>query len=167
MINYAWTCSCCGEQHDTLPFDWRMAAPDDYNAVPEAEREARTLISRNFCTVDGQAFVRGVIEIPVTNFDGTLRFSVWLSVSDASERTILQVWDEPECGRHGPFFGWLRSRLAPYPDTLNLKASLRLRDDIAPAIDLEPTDHPLAVEQRRGISVARVAEIAGKLMSHR
>jgi hypothetical protein len=33
-----------------------------------------------------------------------------------------------------------------------------------PAIELEPTDHPLAIEQREGISIARVEEIAAQLM---
>ncbi len=166
MITYAWTCSCCGERYDTLPLDWSMAAPVDYNAVPEDEREARTLLSRNFCTVDDQAFVRGVIEIPVIGLDDTLRFGVWVSVADSSEKTILRVWDEPDCSRHGPFFGWLRSQLNLYPDTLNLKTNVCLRDDIVPAIELEPTDHPLAIEQRCGISIGRVVEIAEKLMSH-
>jgi hypothetical protein len=36
---------------------------------------------------------------------------------------------------------------------------------MAPYIELEPTEHPLAVEQRRGISPNRVWEIA-ELMQH-
>jgi hypothetical protein len=37
---------------------------------------------------------------------------------------------------------------------------LHLRDDgMRPYIELEPTDHPLAVEQREGISPERVAEL--------
>jgi hypothetical protein len=35
-----------------------------------------------------------------------------------------------------------------------------------PHIELEPTDHPLAVEQRRGITVARVIEIAEAMEAH-
>ena len=47
-----------------------------------------------------------------------------------------------------------------YPDTLNLKTMVYLRNDgVRPSIELEPTDHPLAVEQREGISMTRVAEI--------
>jgi hypothetical protein len=34
-----------------------------------------------------------------------------------------------------------------------------------PCAELEPTDHPLAVEQRTGITVARVREIAA-LIAH-
>ena len=60
----------------------------------------------------------------------------------------------------GPFFGWLNAYLKPYPDTMNLKTQVHLRDNgIRPFIELEPTDHPLAIEQRTGISVTRVAEL--------
>ena len=33
------------------------------------------------------------------------------------------------------------------------------RDGMRPYIELEPTDHPLALEQRNGIPMARVAQI--------
>lgn len=63
-------------------------------------------------------------------------------------------------------FGWLNAWLKPYPDTINLKTRVHFRDDgIRPYIELEPTDHPLAVEQREGVSVDRVAEIYA-LMVH-
>lgn len=59
-----------------------------------------------------------------------------------------------------PFFGWLNTALSPYPDTASLKTQVHLRDGfIRPFIELEPTDHPLAVEQREGITVERVAEL--------
>jgi hypothetical protein len=35
-----------------------------------------------------------------------------------------------------------------------------------PYIELEPTDHPLAVEQRNGITMARVRDIAAALLHH-
>ena len=33
-----------------------------------------------------------------------------------------------------------------------------------PWVELEPTDHPLALEQREGITLARVQEIAEKIL---
>jgi len=47
-----------------------------------------------------------------------------------------------------------------YPSTENLKTRVHLRDNgVRPYIELEATDHPLAVEQRNGIAADRVAEI--------
>jgi hypothetical protein len=33
-----------------------------------------------------------------------------------------------------------------------------------PYVELEPTDHPLAIEQREGVTLARVVEIAEALL---
>ena len=64
----------------------------------------------------------------------------------------------------GPFFGWLASELPPCPDTPHLKTMVHLRDDFQrPPIKLEPTYHPLAVDQREGISMQRLGEILGPL----
>lgn len=61
-----------------------------------------------------------------------------------------------------PYFGWLTTELAPYsPSTTNLKTHVHTRSlGQRPFIELEPTDHPLAVEQRTGITMDRVREIA-------
>jgi hypothetical protein len=43
---------------------------------------------------------------------------------------------------------------------MNFKTRVHLRDNgVRPYIELEPTNHPLAVEQREGIAVERVAAI--------
>jgi hypothetical protein len=48
-----------------------------------------------------------------------------------------------------------------YPETLNLKTNVYTQPvGVRPFIELEPTDHPLAIEQRTGISWERVQEIA-------
>jgi hypothetical protein len=60
----------------------------------------------------------------------------------------------------GPWFGWFSNRLKGYDDTLNLKCQVHPRPGRQrPWIELEPTDHPLAVEQRRGMTLDRLLEI--------
>ncbi|MEV8533220.1 DUF2199 domain-containing protein [Streptomyces sp. NPDC051211] len=50
------------------------------------------------------------------------------------------------------------------PTTLNLKTHVHTRPaGERPYVELEPTDHPLAVEQRTGMTVDRVREIAAAL----
>ncbi|MFF0442053.1 DUF2199 domain-containing protein [Kitasatospora sp. NPDC004614] len=47
------------------------------------------------------------------------------------------------------------------PSTVNLKTNLHTKPiGQRPLIELEPTDHPLTVEQRAGITRDRVREIA-------
>jgi hypothetical protein len=56
---------------------------------------------------------------------------------------------------------------ALYPETLGLKTFVRQRGiGVRPYIELEPTDHPLAVEQREGITKERLGEIAAKVFRH-
>ncbi|MEU7913845.1 DUF2199 domain-containing protein [Microbispora bryophytorum] len=51
------------------------------------------------------------------------------------------------------------------PTTLNLKTNLHTRPvGPRPVVELEPTGHPLAVEQRTGIAHARVRELAELLL---
>ena len=165
MLRYIWTCSCCGKQHDELPLHWSDDAPLHYLDVPEAERATRTELTKSFCVVDGQAYVRGLIEIPVNGHPDRFAWSAWASLSPASAESVTALWDSPDQERAGPFFGWLSSRLPLYPDTLNLKTHVHLRSPpIVPYIELERTDHPLAVEQRTGITVKRVIEIAEALL---
>ena len=50
-------------------------------------------------------------------------------------------------------------------ETMLLKAGVRPRPGgLRPTIELEPTDHPLAVEQREGITAERLIEIVQRLL---
>lgn len=61
-----------------------------------------------------------------------------------------------------PYFGWLSTELGLYsPRTTNLRTNAHTRPiGRRPSIELEHTNHPLAVEQRTGITRDRVREIA-------
>ena len=57
----------------------------------------------------------------------------------------------------GPFFGWLSTSIAFYlPDaTTRLKTKAHFQGNgCRPVVELEPSDHPLAVHQRDGVSLA-------------
>jgi hypothetical protein len=111
-------------------------------------------------------FIRGVIEIPVTGRDEPFGWTVWVSVSGDNFARAVDAWYRPGRESEPPYFGWLSNEISVYPDpTINLKAYLRTRPvGQRPWIELEPTGHPLAVEQRNGIDEARVREIAARAM---
>lgn len=166
MLRYTWTCSCCGRQFDELPLDWTTAAPVPYLDIPEAERAARAELTEDFCTIDGKAFyIRGLVEIPILGHADRLAFGVWASLSAVSARKVAEVWNSPDQAEVGPFFAWLCSTLPLYPNTFGLKTQVHLRaPPTVPYVELEPTDHPLAVAQRDGVTLARVVEIAEALL---
>ncbi len=105
-------------------------------------------------------FLRGVIEIPIVGRDDCFRWGAWASLSEESFRRALDLWTAEVIENEPPKFGWLSNNIDIYPNTLNLATHVHLRPGkLRPAIELEPTDHPLAIEQREGITLARVEEI--------
>ena len=165
-LSKGFRCRCCGEWHDGVPTDFGFEFPASYVIVPEAERERRCEINADLCVIDDEEFyIRGRLEIPVIDGPGPFVWGVWTSLSRTSFLRATELWTTP--GREGekPYFGWLNSAIPLYPDTLNLKTLVHTRPvGERPWVELEPTDHPLAVEQRNGITMARVVEIAEALL---
>ncbi len=160
-----WRCGTCGAWHIGLPLDYGCDRPFAYEQLSQEERE-RAFLSSDICVVEEREwyFLRGVIEIPIVGFQDHFRWGVWVSVSDKSFKICMDHWDDPESESRPPLFGWLQSRLPLYPGTLNLKTNVHLRHELRPGIELGPTEHPLAVEQRNGIPLSRVQEIAARLV---
>ena len=163
---FEFRCNSCGQTHQGMP-SFGAKAPLSYYEIPEPDRAQRCDLGSDDCVIDGKYFfVRGCIEIPVHGQTEPLNWGVWVSLSKESHLAWLSSFDSHTRSHIGPFFEWLNAWLKPYPDTLNLKTKVHLRNKgIRPYIELEPTDHALAMEQRRGISVDRVAEIYA-IMNH-
>ena len=132
-----------------------------FYCIPEEQRDSRCLLDSDTCVVDREHFfVRGCLEIHVHQVTEPFVWGLWVSLSKANFDAFRESFGVQKRSHIGPFFGWLSAKIPLYPSTENLKTMLHLRDDgVRPYIELESTDHPLAVEQREGIGVDRVAEI--------
>lgn len=165
---YGYVCRCCGQYHDELPMSYGSVVPAYYYTIPEDEREDRIDLTDDVCVIDDEYFfIRGRIEIPVLDGEGPFVWDVWVSLSESNFDKTIDYW-EFEGREHElePMFGWLSTSLPCYPNTLNLKTMVYTREvGFKPFIELEPTDHPLAVEQREGIGMKRIQEIAEELCS--
>ena len=129
----------------------------EYVGMPGCELTDET------CVLGGEHFlVRGRIEIPVLDGDGEVfSWGVWVSLSAPNFARAMELWDTPGREAEPPYFGWLSTELPGYtPGTLLLKTNVHTRRvGQRPLVEVEPTEHPLAVEQRTGITLARVREI--------
>lgn len=161
-MDFEFRCQTCDEIHKGMP-SFGAVAPLSYYVVPEAERASRCELGSDDCVIDHKfSFVRGCLEIPVHGADEPL---VWVSLSEQDFNTWLVAFEEQHRSHLGPFFGGLNAGFRPYPETINIKTLVHLRDHgIRPRIELELTDHPLALEQHNGISIDRVAEIYAIMM---
>lgn len=154
----SYLCSVCGETHEGLP-DIGADAPFQYYGVPKHDRSQRVVLTSDTCELDSEHFfIRGVLELPVHDGPEAFGFGVWVSLAKTNYDTYLNNFDSNGIG---PFFGWLCTRIDYYPeDTLFLKTQVHFRGDgLRPVIDLESTEHPLAVDQERGITLAEAWQI--------
>jgi hypothetical protein len=160
---FRFECATCGKMHDEIPiFAWDY--PAQYLTIPEADRARRVALSDSTCVIDDEwFFIRGSIEIPVRGYREPLSYSVWLSVSRDSFGRFAAIPADPPTN-HESYFGWLCTAIPGYPDTQLLKTVVHVRTSLLrPCVQLEASDHPLAIEQREGIDVWRVQQIVERV----
>lgn len=103
---------------------------------------------------------------PIAQIEGvpSLPRGLWVSLSEANYARVGELWTDPRRINEPPYFGWLSTELPYEPTTLNLKTEVHTQSvGTRPVVELEPADHPLAVEQRTGIACARVQYFAERL----
>lgn len=165
-VTTQWKCPHCNEWHSDLPFVYGPLYPDPYLAIPEEEREKRTQWDKDFCIIDDkQFFVRGHLEIPVRDSKETFAWDVWVSLSKQNFDRTINLMETAGREKEPPYIGWLCTNLSIYPDTTNLKTLVHTQPvGRVPIIELEVTEHPLSVEQKKGITLDRVKEIAALIL---
>jgi hypothetical protein len=130
---------------------------------PDGSRtDHRAKLSEDVCMIDGKEFyVRGCLEIPVSDSSEILVLGVWVSVSEDSFRYIHSKWDAEIGEDEPPRFGWLCNWINGYPEPDEIACAVFIRSgNLRPRIVLEPTDYPLAIEQHQGVTLERVKQIA-------
>ncbi|MGI9410474.1 MAG: DUF2199 domain-containing protein [Hyphomicrobiaceae bacterium] len=164
-MSFEFECRTCGQTHRGMP-SFGPDAPASYYTVPEPERSDRCELGSDDCVIDEDAFfVRGCMEIPVHSVSEPFVWLVWCSLSLESFKKWIETYEQEKRSDVGPFFGWLNTQLPFYPDTLNLKTMVYLRDDLLrPSIEVEPTEHPLAIAQRDGMSAQEAKELISRLL---
>ena len=157
---FRFKCTSCNEWHEGMP-TFGAEAPLYFYSVPAEDRDRRCILESDTCVIDQEHFfVRGCLEIAVLGEKDSFAWGVWVSLSKDHFTDFVAYFEAPKRSHIGPFFGWLSAELPLYPSTENLKTRVHLRDEgVRPYIELAPTAHPLAVEQRNGITVEQVAEI--------
>ena len=156
----SFVCSVCNSVHDGLPA-LGMRLPDYWRGLSEKER-ARGGCGSDLCrTSDGHFFVRAVLVLPMIDGpEASFEFGVWCSLSEVNFQRYSGSFDDNDQSKLGSMSSYLSNEIRHFPGSLSLRADLRPQDDRQrPLVELEPTDHPLAVAQHDGIRYQRVLEI--------
>jgi len=154
----SFTCATCGNLHEGFPA-LAFKAPAPWEWATEAEREADWKLQSDFCRFkDVDFYVRAVLVLPIVDSEHTLEFGVWSTLSKANIDRYWDTFEDEDQSKLGPMFGWFSNVVPGYPDTMGLKCQVLPQDHRQrPLIELEPSDHPLAVQQRQGISMDEAA----------
>jgi hypothetical protein len=103
---------------------------------------------------DQHFFVRGLIRVPIVGHAEHFEWGVWVWLSEENFWRTMDTWETPGRQAAPPMFGWLSTELPTFAQpTLNLRTLVHTQPvGFRPHIELEPTEHPLAVEQRAGVT---------------
>lgn len=157
-------CHDCGTELGEAPLAYGADAPWQVAGAAPEEMSRRVRLTSDQCVVDGKDFfVRGRLEIPIRGRSEPFAWTVWTSLSPPNFKRMSDLWNTPGREREPAYFGWLSSELRQFygASTLNLKTMVYTRPvGVRPFVEVEPTEHPLAKEQRDGIAWERVLEIA-------
>jgi len=154
-------CAACGEWHDELPLAFHILEPAAWVQASRLQRFGGVL-GEEQGELGPHRFVRGLIRLPIVDGPQDFEWGVWVSLSSQNYEPMGELWEQPGREREPPYSGWLSNDLSAYPSTtLNLKSFVYTQPvGLRPLIELEPTEHPLALEQHEGITMARAEELA-------
>jgi hypothetical protein len=157
----AFACSVCGKEHDELP---HIGADSPIYWSAAMKDGPRNLLTSDLCIIEEEDFfIRGVIEIPVSDYKDSFGWGVWIS----QKRENFDLYRQrPNDASIGPFTGWLSTQISYYsPSTVNLVTRAVFQGNgQRPRIELAECDHPLYRDYHSGISLAQAWEIVHNYM---
>ena len=151
---YSFTCTCCGKTYNEVPLCFGSEYPDYYFTVPSDERKDRVELFESLCVVDESHFFhRGRITIPILDYHENLTFNVCTAISKENFEIRNDLWNDPTRIDHGPYFGWLKTGVPTYLNTINIKTmAYETEVGYIPNIDVIEENHPLTYDQQNGIT---------------
>lgn len=158
-------CPKCTAWHSELP-DIGYDRPYYATGMTD-EQKSLVFLTSDLCVIaETDFFIRCVLPVPIKGTGETFGWGVWSSLSEQNFLRYQSSYDE-DMSDWDPMFGYLSNQLPDYPDTLLLKLSVQPRArGLRPLLTLEPTDHPLAIDQREGISLEDVLKLVGPFLAH-
>ncbi len=149
-------CEECGYRHKGLP----MAFSVDFRTAQYDAGSARFERDGELVEAGDDRFILANVELPVPGENEKFVWTCWISLSHASYERMQSLWETPGREDQEAAFGWLYPPPTYEPSSQPLKAYVHTRPiGLRPWAELEPTEHPLAVEQREGISYGRITAI--------
>jgi hypothetical protein len=161
-------CTVCGERHDVLPLEYSVNAPQAVASIPPEEIEQRIVITPDQCVIDNSSFyLRGRILIPVPEVNASFIWGVWAEIGPKAFVRANELWQTEGREQEPPFPGWLNNDLFLFGDTINLELNVHTQPvGQRPQFRISDPNHPLARQQREGLTIEEIQDIA-EMIFHR
>ena len=167
---FSFKCSSCGKTHRGAP-SFSFSRPAETCTIPKAEFDKRVYLTKDLCSIDNRSFyIRGTLRVPIIDSDESFVWGLWVKQSEESFHRYLESYGRDQTGEHS--YGWLpadfytdRKWRARHTDSV-LKTDVHwVGPGKRPQIRIfENENHPLAKDQREGISWDRAVELTMKTM---
>jgi hypothetical protein len=156
----ATVCDACGLDHDGELFELGYFRPDVIVGMDAEARAARARESNDICRLDeSRFFLRGVLPLPIHGRDDGYMLGVWVEVSAASFARIHALWTDADQANEPAFAATLANDVRHHPGSLGQAVTVRLTGPTTrPSVFVVDPAHPLAIEQRDGVSFHRASE---------
>jgi hypothetical protein len=162
-------CSVCGEWHDEMPMNIAFIGPEPSLIASAEENGISIERSSEWYVIGDMGFIRAILNVPVVDAptDEAERFcwGVWVIVRGQDfQRIIVDTWGAGMPEEEPMPVGYLGNEVPGYPNTLFMEVDVDARSATQRAsVFLKDGTHPLAIEQRHGITMTRVQEINEQL----
>ena len=159
-------CRVCGEHHATLPLSFSVKAPMAAGRIPPEEVERRVVLNADQCVIDGTSFfLRGRVVVPIVGLAEPFIWGVWAEVGPKDFIRTQELWKVQGREAEPAYRGWIDTELSLFDATINLE--VRVRTQVVgrrPHFEIVSETHALGREQRTGITLERVQQIAELLL---
>jgi len=161
-----YSCEICGRFHAGQYISLAFDSPDPYARLTESGK-SHAYLGTDDCVVGGdEYYLRAIIELPIIEVNEVFLWGAWVRVWQKDYEEFVDHFQVR--GREemiGPYKGRLANNLPGYESgTLNLKCSVQIAPvGSRPILLIDEPDHPLAHEQRKGISLKRAAGLAARV----
>ena len=155
-------CPVCDQTHLEVAELLGPSAPDAWLAVSDGERMEAEL-TPDVCILPDRGrtrhFVRGHIQLPMRETETEVFvWSVWVELDEESMGQVARSWTDPNRAAIPPIQGRLANELPYEKPTRGLTITIHTRDPGLVPLLMVNGDHCLAVEQREGVELHRVAQ---------
>ncbi len=162
---FSFKCSGCGKTHRGAP-SFSFSRPAETCTIPKTEYDRRVYLTKDLCSIDESSFyIRGKLNIPIRDSDEYFHWGVWVKQTRESFYRYLESYGRDQTGDHS--YGWLSADFYLDKRWRARHTDRMLKSDVhwggagqQPEIFIfESEDHPLAYDQRNGISWDHAVEL--------